>query len=162
MWVPGFCCEIKALNEEGRHGLSTAEGALWDKDGLGEETVVFPWPGFTVIDGRIYREAEGCPVFCEGAVEEPMVTGEVSLGWSLSREKGLSFPQASFPGNAQTVEARAQSHLSAMQAPSYGTGAPHQWMQNWPGWEMSLPPHPLTLARLPHRCDRLPMRTTRG
>lgn len=106
MWVPGFCCEIKALNEEGRHGLSTAEGALWDKDGLGEEAVVFPWPGFTVIDGRIYREAEGCPasgeqagpVFCEGAVEEPMVTGEVSLGWSLSVRKGCRFLRPRSPG----------------------------------------------------------------
>lgn len=45
----------------------------------------------------------------------------------------VCIPLASFPGSAQTVEAQAQSHLSAMQAPSYGIGAPHQWMQSWPG-----------------------------
>lgn len=55
--------------------------------------------------------------------------------WAEDRspETGLSLPQASSPGSAPTAGAQAQSHSSAMQAPSYGTGAPHQWMQSWPG-----------------------------
>lgn len=81
-----------------------------------------------------FRRAGQAQSSWEWAVEELMLTGEMPFGLeSLSHEKGFSFPQASFPGSAQTVEAQAQSHLSAMQAPSYGIGAPHQWMQSWPG-----------------------------